>query len=81
MEVRKTKFYVDGKPQPCFVVTGDNGVKVRISKHSYLFTRDTLDMWEFVDGKLNRKEEWVGCFDLLSKADALRMASQFTAYL
>ena len=78
--VERTTFRVDGIDEPCIIVT-DGFTKVRISKCYHYIGEDSLYLYEYLDGEYNNSEEWEGDYDLLTDADAVRLAKKFCVYL
>ena len=82
VKVKRTTYNVDGFQEPCIIVS--NGcAEVRISKCYHLIGENTLYMRETLgmDGEFNAFDEFVGDFDTLTDAEAIRLAKEFSAYL
>lgn len=80
IEVKKTTYEVEGSTEKCFEVT-DGYTMVRIAKLYHFIGRDTLIISEYLDGSYNSSEEWNDDFDSLTKADAKRIAQEYSVYL
>lgn len=80
MKVTKTRIKKEGVSVPCFKI--ENGIAAVIISPCYHYIgSDTLYLAEFIDGELNKQEEWKGDFSMLCKNEALILAKEFCAYL
>ena len=79
IKVERTTFRVDGIDEPCIIVSNDFA-KVRLSKCYHYIGADSLYLYEYLDGEYNSSEEWEGDYDLLTDADAVRLAKKFCVY-
>lgn len=77
---KKTHYCVEGFDEPCFEVS--NGfTTIRIAPYYHYIGSDSLMITEFIDGEYNSSEEWRGDFESLTKADAIRIAKEYSACL
>lgn len=81
MRTIKTHYEIDGEMIPCFEVDNEAGVIVRIAPYYHYIGQTTCLMSEFIDGEKNSTEEYSIEFDSLNGAQALRLATEFSAYL
>jgi hypothetical protein len=81
MKAIKTHYTIDGEAIPCYEVDNEAGVIVRIAPYYHYVGKTTCLLTEFINGEKNSTEEYSYEFDFLNAPEALRLATEFSAYL
>lgn len=83
MKTRKTKYVVEGRKEPCWEISSDDGfVMVRLAPYYHYYGKTTILATEFLSAKFNASEEFEKIeFDKLNKRKATDIASSWSAYL